>query len=203
MLSCSSCLQALDAPAVVGPERSGSTRWRPFAGRAGREPDRLLAGNPDTRRRCRICDRHTDGGLGDPCGGGPGWWNLRSLCGMRFSGSLLVRLHGVCGRSGCGGENVEGTFEIVRDGGEVNRRGSFGETAPSHAANIVAALPRSKDLFGPASDAMDRPAPGLQVHQRLLLVVTPQACHDHRRRPARRTSSPATRSACSAARPPR
>ena len=99
-------------------------------------------------------------------------------------------LRGVWGRSGYCGENVEGPFEIAGDGGEVNLGGSFGETAPSHAAEPVTSRPRTEDLFHPAADAMDRLVPGLQTRQRRLFVVPPTNPSPPRRACRLRTGSP-------------
>ena len=61
----------------------------------------------------------------------------------------------------------------------MNLGGSFGEAAPSHAAEPVTSRPRTEDLFNPAAAAMDRLVPGLEARQRLLFVVPPQARHHH------------------------
>lgn len=53
--------------------------------------------------------------------------------------------------------------------------GSFRETSPSRSMQPVAALPRAEDLLDAAADPMDRPVPGVQARERLLLVAAPIA----------------------------
>jgi len=43
-----------------------------------------------------------------------------------------------------GGEDVDGSLEVVCDGGEVDLDGGFREAAPSHSAQAVAAFPVPK-----------------------------------------------------------
>lgn len=60
-------------------------------------------------------------------------------------------------------EDVEGSLEIVCSGGEVDLEGGFGETAPSHSAQAVIALPGTEDLFDPV--------PGIEAGKRLALAA--------------------------------
>jgi hypothetical protein len=53
-------------------------------------------------------------------------------------------------------EDVHGAFEVVGNGGEVDLDGCFGEAAPSHSAQAVAALPCSENFLDPSPYPMDR-----------------------------------------------
>ena len=61
------------------------------------------------------------------------------------AGSRLSRLLG----------DIECSFEIVGDGGEVDLDCGFGEAAPSHSAKPEASFPGTEYLLDPAPHPMD------------------------------------------------
>ena len=69
-------------------------------------------------------------------------------------------------------------LEVVGDRGEVDLGGSFGEISPSHPTKAVTALPGSKDLLDPATHAMDRLIPFMELAQDFLFVAAPHAGGD-------------------------
>jgi len=79
--------------------------------------------------------------------------------------------------SGCC-ENVHGALEVVGDGGEVDLGGGFGEASPSHSAQAVRTLPGSEDLLDPATHAVDRLVPFVELALCFLLVTPPHAGRD-------------------------
>src|SRR5918998_662329 len=82
-----------------------------------------------------------------------------------------------CGSSG-DGEDGEGAFQVVGDGGEMDLDGGLSEAAPSHPTQAVGALPGSEDLLDAGADAMDRLVPGLQAGLHLGLVLAPHPRSD-------------------------
>ena len=91
--------------------------------------------------------------------------------------------------SSCLLDDIECSFEIVGDGGEVDLDGGFGEAAPSHSAKPVASFPGAEYLLYPAPHPMDRLVPFSELAKRLLFVATPHAGGDDARDPALRTHS--------------
>ena len=52
-------------------------------------------------------------------------------------------------------DDIECSFEIVGDGGEVDSDCGFGEAAPSHSAKPEASFPGTEHLLDPAPHPMD------------------------------------------------
>ena len=70
-------------------------------------------------------------------------------------GQALIRLYAHL-VSSCLLDDIECSFEVVGDGGEVDLDGDFGETALSHPAKPVALFPGAEHLFDSALHPMDR-----------------------------------------------
>lgn len=81
-------------------------------------------------------------------------------------------------------DDIECSFEIVGDGGDVDLDGGFGKAAPSHSAKSVASFPGAEYLFDPAPHPMDWLVPFLELLKRRLFVATPHASGDDPRDPA-------------------
>ena len=81
-----------------------------------------------------------------------------------------------------GRDDIECALEVVGGGGEVHLSSSFGETAPSHPAQTVAAFPRTEDLFHLGAHAMDRRVPSVEPGERFSLVAAPHRGQNDARR---------------------
>ena len=78
-------------------------------------------------------------------------------------------------------DDVECSFEIVGDGGEVDLAGGLGDPAPSHPAQAVASFPSSEDFLDPAPHPVDRLVPVFEFSKRSLFVAAPHAGGDNAR----------------------
>ena len=70
-------------------------------------------------------------------------------------------------------DHIEGSFEVVGDGGEEDLGRGFGDAAPSHSPKAIAPLPGAKYFLDPSPNAMDRPVPGIEAGEGLGFVVAP------------------------------
>ena len=98
-------------------------------------------------------------------------------------GQALIRLYAHL-VSSCLLDDIECSFEVVGDGGEVDLDGGFGETALSHPAKPVALFPGAEHLFDSALHPMDRLVSFLELLERRLFVATPHTGGDNPRYPA-------------------
>ena len=89
----------------------------------------------------------------------------------------LHRLQALSGRL----HDIEGSFEVVSDGGEVDLAGGFCYPAPSHSPEAVASFPCPEDFLDPTPDPVDRLVPVFEFLERLLFVAAPHAGGDNAR----------------------
>lgn len=59
--------------------------------------------------------------------------------------------------------DVERSFDVVGDGGEVDLAGGFGDAAPSHPTQTVASFPCAEDFLDLASHPVDRLVPIMEL----------------------------------------
>lgn len=78
-------------------------------------------------------------------------------------------------------QDIEGWFEVVGDGGEVDLASGFGNPAPSHLPEAIASFPCSKDLLDPPAHPVDRLVPVPELLKRLGFVAAPHAGGDDAR----------------------
>jgi len=74
--------------------------------------------------------------------------------------------------------NIQRSFEIVGDCGEVDLNGGFGDATPSHSAQTIASFPCPKYLFDAPPYPVDWLVPVLELLQRRLFVAPPHASGD-------------------------
>jgi len=86
-------------------------------------------------------------------------------------------------------DDIECSFEVVGDCGEVDLDGGFGDPAPSHPAKPIASFPGPEYLLDAAPHPMDRLVPFFELTKRLVFVAAPHAGGDDARRPAFGTNS--------------
>lgn len=67
--------------------------------------------------------------------------------------------------------DIEGSFEVARDDGEVDLAGGFSDPAPSHPAQAVASFPSSEDLLDPPRHPVDKLVPIFELLNRLGFIT--------------------------------
>jgi hypothetical protein len=65
-------------------------------------------------------------------------------------------------------QDIECSFEVVGDGGEVDLDGGFVDAAPSHPAQAVASFPCAEYLLNPPPHPVDGLIPVFELAKRLL-----------------------------------
>jgi hypothetical protein len=83
--------------------------------------------------------------------------------------------------------DIECSFYVVGDGGEVDLDGGFVDPSPSHSAQTVASFPCPEYFLDAAPHPVDRLIPFFELAKRLLFVAAPHAGGDDARCPAFRT----------------
>ena len=68
--------------------------------------------------------------------------------------------------SSCRLHDVEGSLEVVGDGGEVDLAGCLCDSAPSHPAQAITSFPCSEDFLDPAAHPVDWLVPVLELETR-------------------------------------